>query len=84
MATSTRTRIGVVGPSHMGGNMAAHFLAEYPVYGEERNRAAAKSLEHEGLQRKAPGEAEEGFAPRYRHRDADSPASPRRAEGSRE
>ena len=49
MATST-TSIGFVGLGHMGGNMAARFLAAgYPVYGEERNRAAAQSLEHEGL-----------------------------------
>jgi 3-hydroxyisobutyrate dehydrogenase-like beta-hydroxyacid dehydrogenase len=49
MATST-TRIGFVGLGHMGGNMAARFLAAgYPVYGEERHRAAAQGLEHEGL-----------------------------------
>jgi 3-hydroxyisobutyrate dehydrogenase len=35
----------------MGGTMAARFLAaEYPVYGEERNRAHAQGLVHDGLQ----------------------------------
>ncbi|MDX6447867.1 MAG: hypothetical protein QOD08_330 [Gaiellaceae bacterium] len=51
MATSATTRIGFVGLGHMGGNMAARFLAAgYPVYGEERNRAAAQDLEQKGLQ----------------------------------
>jgi len=61
MATSTTTRIGFVGLGHMGGNMAARFLAAgYPVYGEERNRAAAQDLEHDGLQwRDTPREAAE-------------------------
>jgi 3-hydroxyisobutyrate dehydrogenase-like beta-hydroxyacid dehydrogenase len=60
MATST-TRLGFVGLGHMGGNMAARFLAGgYPVYGEERNRAAAAGLEHEGLQwRDSPREVAE-------------------------
>ena len=60
MATST-TRIGFVGLGHMGGNMAVRFLAAgYPVYGEERNRAAARGLEHEGLQwRDTPREVAE-------------------------
>jgi len=35
----------------MGGTMAARFLAAgYPVYGEERNRAHAQGLVHDGLQ----------------------------------
>jgi 3-hydroxyisobutyrate dehydrogenase-like beta-hydroxyacid dehydrogenase len=51
MATATTTRIGFVGLGHMGGNMAARFLAAgYTVYGEERNRATAQGLEHDGLQ----------------------------------
>jgi 3-hydroxyisobutyrate dehydrogenase-like beta-hydroxyacid dehydrogenase len=60
MAT-TATRIGFVGLGHMGGNMAARFLAAgYPVYGEDRNRATAQGLEHEGLQwRDTPREAAE-------------------------
>ncbi len=61
MATATTTRIGFVGLGHMGGNMAARFLAAgYTVYGEERNRAAAQGLEHDGLQwRDTPREAAE-------------------------
>jgi 3-hydroxyisobutyrate dehydrogenase-like beta-hydroxyacid dehydrogenase len=61
MATATTTRIGFVGLGHMGGNMAARFLAAgYTVYGEERNRATAQGLEHEGLQwRDTPREAAE-------------------------
>jgi 3-hydroxyisobutyrate dehydrogenase-like beta-hydroxyacid dehydrogenase len=51
MGTATTTKIGFVGLGHMGGNMAARFLAAgYPVYGEDRNRAAAQRLEHDGLQ----------------------------------
>ena len=50
MATTT-TRIGFVGLGHMGGNMASRFLAAgYPVFGEDRSRAAAQPLEHDGLQ----------------------------------
>src|SRR5512132_294549 len=61
MATATTTRIGFVGLGHMGGNMAARFLAAgYTVYGEERNRATAQGLEHDGLQwRDTPREAAE-------------------------
>jgi 3-hydroxyisobutyrate dehydrogenase-like beta-hydroxyacid dehydrogenase len=61
MATATTTRIGFVGLGHMGGNMAARFLAAgYTVFGEERNRATAQGLEHEGLQwRDTPREAAE-------------------------
>jgi 3-hydroxyisobutyrate dehydrogenase-like beta-hydroxyacid dehydrogenase len=50
MATSTPTSVGFVGLGHMGGNMAARLLdAGYPVYGEERNRAHAEWLVHDGL-----------------------------------
>jgi 3-hydroxyisobutyrate dehydrogenase-like beta-hydroxyacid dehydrogenase len=44
------TTLGFVGLGHMGGNMAARFLATgYTVYGESRDRRHAESLEHEGL-----------------------------------
>jgi len=50
MATTT-TKIGFVGLGHMGGNMAARFLAAgYTVYGESRDRREAEELVHEGLQ----------------------------------
>ena len=50
MPTTTATRIGFVGLGHMGGNMAARFLAAgYPVYGEERSREHAQQLVEEGL-----------------------------------
>jgi 3-hydroxyisobutyrate dehydrogenase-like beta-hydroxyacid dehydrogenase len=50
MAT-TSTKIGFVGLGHMGGNMAARFLAAgYTVYGESRDREHADDLVHEGLQ----------------------------------
>ena len=50
MATTTTT-IGFVGLGHMGGNMAARFLAAgYTVYGESRDRREAEELVHEGLQ----------------------------------
>ena len=49
MATTT-TKIGFVGLGHMGGNMAARFLAAgYTVYGESRERGDADELVHEGL-----------------------------------
>ncbi|MDX6538548.1 MAG: binding domain of 6-phosphogluconate dehydrogenase, partial [Gaiellales bacterium] len=39
MPAPTMTKIGFVGLGHMGGNMAARFLAAgHPVYGESRNR----------------------------------------------
>ena len=42
--------IGFVGLGHMGGNMAARFLAAgYPVYGEARNRDDAQWLIDRGL-----------------------------------
>jgi 3-hydroxyisobutyrate dehydrogenase-like beta-hydroxyacid dehydrogenase len=48
--TITTTKIGFVGLGHMGGNMAARFLAAgYPVYGESRDRREAQELVHEGL-----------------------------------
>ena len=51
MATTTATRIGFVGLGHMGGNMAARFLAAgYPVYGEDQNREQAQGLVHDGLE----------------------------------
>jgi 3-hydroxyisobutyrate dehydrogenase-like beta-hydroxyacid dehydrogenase len=49
VATGT-TKIGFVGLGHMGGNMAARFLAAgYSVYGESRDRRDAQDLVHEGL-----------------------------------
>jgi 3-hydroxyisobutyrate dehydrogenase-like beta-hydroxyacid dehydrogenase len=51
MPTTTATKIGFVGLGHMGGNMAARFLAAgYTVYGESRHRGDADELVHEGLQ----------------------------------
>lgn len=44
------TKIGFVGLGHMGGNMAARFLAAgYSVDGESRDRRDAQDLVHEGL-----------------------------------
>ena len=50
-ATGTRaTRLGFVGLGHMGGNMAARYLAAgYPVYGEARTREHVQPLVDEGL-----------------------------------
>jgi len=63
MATTTAKKpaIGFVGLGTMGGNMAARFLAAgYPVYGEERSRAHAEGLVHEGLEwRDTPREVAE-------------------------
>ena len=55
---TTTMKIGFVGLGHMGGNMAARFLAAgYTVYGESRDRRDAQELEHEGLNwRGAPRE----------------------------
>ena len=51
MATTAAPRIGFVGLGHMGGNMAARFLAAgYPVYGGARTQAHSKRLVHDGLQ----------------------------------
>jgi 3-hydroxyisobutyrate dehydrogenase-like beta-hydroxyacid dehydrogenase len=48
--SATGTSIGFVGLGHMGGNMAARFLAAgYPVYGEQRGRAGAEALIEQGL-----------------------------------
>jgi 3-hydroxyisobutyrate dehydrogenase-like beta-hydroxyacid dehydrogenase len=48
--TTASTKIGLVGLGHMGGNMAARFLAAgYTVYGESRDRRHARDLVHEGL-----------------------------------
>jgi 3-hydroxyisobutyrate dehydrogenase-like beta-hydroxyacid dehydrogenase len=59
--TTTSTKIGFVGLGHMGGNMAARFLAAgYTVYGESRDRGDANDLVHEGLQwRDTPREVAE-------------------------
>jgi 3-hydroxyisobutyrate dehydrogenase-like beta-hydroxyacid dehydrogenase len=47
---ATTTKIGFVGLGHMGGNMAARFLAAgHRVFGEERNREHAQHLVDEGL-----------------------------------
>jgi 3-hydroxyisobutyrate dehydrogenase len=49
--SASRTSVGFVGLGHMGGNMAARFLAAgYPVYGEERSREHAQELIEQGLQ----------------------------------
>ena len=46
----TGTTVGFVGLGQMGGNMAARFLeAGYQVYGHERSREHAASLEQQGL-----------------------------------
>src|SRR6266516_8172718 len=59
--TTTTMKIGFVGLGHMGGNMAARFLAAgYTVYGESRDRGDADELVHEGLQwRETPREVAE-------------------------
>ena len=45
-----RAALGIVGLGHMGGNMAARFVAAgYTVFGEARHRESAEELEHEGL-----------------------------------
>ena len=53
--------LGFVGLGHMGGNMAARFLAAgYVVYGESRDRRHAEDLIHDGLQwRDTPREVAE-------------------------
>jgi 3-hydroxyisobutyrate dehydrogenase-like beta-hydroxyacid dehydrogenase len=49
MATTT-TKIGFIGLGHMGGNMAARFLAAgYTVYGESADREEVEELVHKGL-----------------------------------
>ena len=54
----TSTTIGFVGLGHMGGSMAARFLAAgYTVYGEDRSREHADDLVDDGLRWCAtPGE----------------------------
>ena len=48
--TETTTNLGFVGLGHMGGNMAARYLAAgYPVYGEARSREHAQHLVDDGL-----------------------------------
>jgi 3-hydroxyisobutyrate dehydrogenase-like beta-hydroxyacid dehydrogenase len=61
MATTTSNKIGFIGLGHMGGTMAARFLAAgYAVYGEERSRAHAQGLIDDGLQwRDTPREVAE-------------------------
>ena len=50
MASRKSTKIGFVGLGHMGGNMAARFLAEgYEVYGEARTREQVQHLVDQGL-----------------------------------
>ena len=50
-ATGTQaTKLGFVGLGHMGGSMAARFLAAgYPVYGRSGSRDHAQQLVDEGL-----------------------------------
>jgi 3-hydroxyisobutyrate dehydrogenase-like beta-hydroxyacid dehydrogenase len=44
------TAVGFIGLGHMGGNMAARFLAAgYAVYGEARSRERAQGLVDQGL-----------------------------------
>src|SRR5690349_22390898 len=59
--SATRTSVGFVGLGHMGGNMAARFLAAgYPVYGVQRSREHAQQLIEQGLQwRDSPREVVE-------------------------
>ncbi len=61
MTTTTAQKIGFVGLGHMGGGMAARFLAAgYPVYGEEQNREDAQGIIDDGLQwRDTPREVAE-------------------------
>jgi 3-hydroxyisobutyrate dehydrogenase-like beta-hydroxyacid dehydrogenase len=50
MASTTRETIGFVGLGHMGGNMAARYLAAgYPVYGEARSKEGSEQLVDAGL-----------------------------------
>ena len=61
MTTTSTPSIGFVGLGHMGGNMAARFLAAgYPVYGEDQDRDRARGLMHDGLEwRRTPREVAE-------------------------
>ena len=48
--SASGTSVGFVGLGHMGGKMAARFLAAgYPVYGEQRGREGAEQLIQQGL-----------------------------------
>ena len=61
MAATTSPKIGFVGLGHMGGNMAARFLAAgYEVYGEARTREDVQHLVDQGLRwRDTPREVAE-------------------------
>jgi 3-hydroxyisobutyrate dehydrogenase-like beta-hydroxyacid dehydrogenase len=49
--SATRSSVGFVGLGHMGGNMAARFLAGgYRVFGESRSRDHAQPLIEQGMQ----------------------------------
>ena len=49
-ARTMATTLGFVGLGHMGGNMAARYLAAgFPVYGEARSREHAQHLVDAGL-----------------------------------
>ena len=48
--SAAREKIGFVGLGHMGGNMAARYLAAgYPVYGETRSKEGLEHLLDQGL-----------------------------------
>ena len=48
--STVREKIGFVGLGHMGGNMAARYLAAgYPVYGETRSKEGLEQLLDQGL-----------------------------------
>jgi 3-hydroxyisobutyrate dehydrogenase-like beta-hydroxyacid dehydrogenase len=50
MAATHSTTLGFVGLGHMGGNMAARYLAAgFPVYGEARSKEHAQHLVDDGL-----------------------------------
>src|SRR5436309_87188 len=50
MAATRSTKLGFIGLGHMGGNMAARYIAAgFPVYGEARTREHAQHLVDEGL-----------------------------------
>jgi 3-hydroxyisobutyrate dehydrogenase len=58
---ATSTKVGFIGLGHMGGNMAARFLAAgYPVYGEAQRREQVQHLIDQGLEwRDTPREVTE-------------------------
>jgi 3-hydroxyisobutyrate dehydrogenase-like beta-hydroxyacid dehydrogenase len=50
MSATKTAKLGLVGLGHMGGNMAARYLAAgFPVYGEARSREEAQQLIDAGL-----------------------------------